>query len=298
MRTTRLPAASSRIVSLLPSVREVVDTVELAPGDVQAPTFAPVASSALSKLTSCLGRDGDRPRLRVQLHRRGAREDLDLLLGVPLRRSEQRVVRVTPCPAGTPSSRAGGCRAGRARGRSGGSSLRRPTRRSQRAQSPAARARRRSARSRRDGRPSSVAAGSSQPSGANCGVISPSSPGSRIEQHLVALLNDRVGLRDEAGAAAEHRDDQAPSGSAMSLDLLPRRRRLPRHLELDDLQALLFEREQLDEPVARDLVLDQAQDEVGCGHGGLDPEQAEVVVVAGVVDARDDRSQRYFSLAT
>ena len=59
-------------------------------------------------------------------------------------------------------------------------------------------------------------------------------------------------------------------------------------LELDDLQALLFELEQVHEAVAGHLVLDQAQDQVGRRDGGLDAEQAEVFVVAGVVDAGDD----------
>ena len=59
-------------------------------------------------------------------------------------------------------------------------------------------------------------------------------------------------------------------------------------LELDDLQALLFERQQVHEAVAGHLVLDQAQDQVGRGDRRLDPQQLEVLVVARVVDARDD----------
>ena len=70
--------------------------------------------------------------------------------------------------------------------------------------------------------------------------------------------------------------------------MLADRRRVLADLELDDLQALLFEREQVHEAVARHLVLDQAQDQVGRRDRRLDAQQPEVVVVAGVVDARDD----------
>ena len=79
-----------------------------------------------------------------------------------------------------------------------------------------------------------------------------------------------------------------PSGSSMSATRSPTVGRVVADLELDDLQALLFEREQVHEAVARHLVLDQAQDQVGRGDRRLDPEQLEVLVVARVVDARDD----------
>ena len=79
-----------------------------------------------------------------------------------------------------------------------------------------------------------------------------------------------------------------PSGSATSWTLLACRGRALPDLELDDLEVLLLEREQLDEPVLGDLVLDQAQDQVGRGHRRLDPEQLEVLEIARVVDAGDD----------
>ena len=43
----------------------------------------------------------------------------------------------------------------------------------------------------------------------------------------------------------------------------------------------------MQQAVARHLVLDQAQDQVGGRHGGLDAEQLEVLEVARVVAARD-----------
>ena len=57
---------------------------------------------------------------------------------------------------------------------------------------------------------------------------------------------------------------------------------------LDDLQLLLLQIEQVDEPVLGHLVLEQAQDQVGRRDRGLDPEQVEVAAVARVVDAGDD----------
>ena len=51
---------------------------------------------------------------------------------------------------------------------------------------------------------------------------------------------------------------------------------------------LLLEGEQLDESVLGHLVFDQAQDEIGRRHGGLDAEQLEVIHVAGVVHPRHD----------
>src|SRR5947209_10292168 len=108
------------------------------------------------------------------------------------------------------------------------------------------------------------------------------------EQHLVARLDHRVGLGDEAAAVAQHRDDQRALGQLHVGHLLARRRRVAAHLQLDDLQPLLLERQQVHEPVARHLVLDQAQDEVRGAHRGLDAQQLEVLQVPRVVDARDD----------
>ena len=60
----------------------------------------------------------------------------------------------------------------------------------------------------------------------------------------------------------------------MSATRLPTVGRVGGDLQLDDLEALLFEREQVDEAVARHLVLDQAQDQVGGGDGRLDARAA------------------------
>src|SRR5205823_10430895 len=65
-------------------------------------------------------------------------------------------------------------------------------------------------------------------------------------------------------------------------------RRPAGHLELDDLEPLLRQVEQVDEPVLRHLVLDQAQDQVGGGDGRLDPEKLEVLQVSRVVAAGHD----------
>ena len=65
-----------------------------------------------------------------------------------------------------------------------------------------------------------------------------------------------------------------PSGSAMSATRLAHGGRVGGDLELDDLQALLFERQQVHEAVAGHLVLDQAQDQVGRGDGRLDARAA------------------------
>ena len=81
---------------------------------------------------------------------------------------------------------------------------------------------------------------------------------------------------------------RAPFGQLDIGHLLADRGRVGGHLQLDDLQALLFEREQVHEAVTRHLVLDQPQDQVGGRDSGLNPEQPEVVVVARVVDAGDD----------
>ena len=60
------------------------------------------------------------------------------------------------------------------------------------------------------------------------------------------------------------------------------------HLELDDLETFLLECEQLHQSVLRDFVLDQPKDQVGRRHRRLDTEQLEMLMVAGVVDSRDD----------
>ena len=68
-----------------------------------------------------------------------------------------------------------------------------------------------------------------------------------------------------------------------------RRRRALVDRDLDDLEVLLAQLEQVDQPVLGHLVLDQAHDRRGRRHGRRDPEQVEVRLVARVVDARDRR---------
>ena len=80
----------------------------------------------------------------------------------------------------------------------------------------------------------------------------------------------------------------APSGSVEVGHALARRRRVLGDHELDDLEPLLGQVEQVDEAVARHLVLDQAQDQVGRRDRRLDAEQLEVLEVPRVVDAGDD----------
>ena len=54
-----------------------------------------------------------------------------------------------------------------------------------------------------------------------------------------------------------------PSGSVDLADRAARGRRALGDLDLDDLELLVAQVEQVHEPVGRDLVLDQAQDQVG-----------------------------------
>src|SRR3954453_2367843 len=112
-------------------------------------------------------------------------------------------------------------------------------------------------------------------------------PGVEHEQDLVAGLHNRVGERHEARAVAQDRDHERALGHADVLDHLPGRRRSGQHLDLDDLEPLLGQVEQVQQADARDLVLDQAQDQVGRRHRRLHAEQLEVLQVARVVAARD-----------
>src|SRR4051812_4154051 len=113
-------------------------------------------------------------------------------------------------------------------------------------------------------------------------------PGVEHEQHLVARLDDRVLLGHEAAAVAQHRDDQRPLGQLDLSHLAPRGRRVVAHLELDDLELLLLQGEQVHQAVARHLVLDEPQDQVGRADRRLDAEQLEVLEVPRVVDPGDD----------
>ena len=80
---------------------------------------------------------------------------------------------------------------------------------------------------------------------------------------------------------------RAPSGQLQRAHALPLAvgGLVDRHL--DDLEVLLAQLEQLDQPVLGHLVLDQRHDRSGRGDGRRDAEQVEVGLVARVVDARD-----------
>src|SRR3954447_16160233 len=112
-------------------------------------------------------------------------------------------------------------------------------------------------------------------------------PGVEHDQHLVAGLDHRIGKWHEAGPVAQDRDDERALRNTDVLHHLPRGRRSRQHLDLDDLEPLLREIEQMQQPHPRHLVLDQAQDQVGGRHRRLHPEQLEVLQVARVVAARD-----------
>src|ERR1019366_3300193 len=113
---------------------------------------------------------------------------------------------------------------------------------------------------------------------------------SRVEdqQHLIPRLDQGFALGHESCATAQHRDDQRTVGQRHVLDAATGRLGALPDLDLDDLQVLLLEREQLDEPVLGDLVLDQPQDQVRRRYRRLDSQELEVLEVAGVVDTRHD----------
>ena len=77
-----------------------------------------------------------------------------------------------------------------------------------------------------------------------------------------------------------------PSGRSTSCTCDPAAGAFFPHLDLDDLELLVAEVQQVHEPVGRDLVLDQAQDQVGGADRRADAQQLEVLAVARVVDAR------------
>ena len=241
-----------------------------------------MAISALSKLDLLL-LESATVRRRVELRRRDAGEHLDLLLLVPLRRPEQRVLArllalEVALRAGRPVVREVGLPSDQQD---------RPVR-ARLAQPPRAVARRQPAA---DQRIVDVPVRHHAPGLAPRGELRRDlrlEPRIEDQQHLVARLDHRVGLRHEAGPAAQHGDDQRAVGQRDVLDPAPGGVRALPDLELDDLQVLLLEREQLHEAVLGDLVLDQAEDQVGRRHRGLDVEQLEVLEVARVVDAGDD----------
>src|SRR5690606_21364822 len=74
-------------------------------------------------------------------------------------------------------------------------------------------------------------------------------------EDLVAALQDRVRGGDEAAAAAQDRDQQAPFRHFEVADAPPGDLRVAAQLHLDDLDLLLLQVEQVDEAVLGHLVL-------------------------------------------
>ena len=112
----------------------------------------------------------------------------------------------------------------------------------------------------------------------------------RVEhgEDLVADLEHGVGPGHEALALAQDRDQQAAVGHREVADPAAGDAAVLAEQHLDDLELLLLQVEQVDQPVLGHLVLEQAQDQVGGRDRGLDPEQVEVGLVARVVDPGDD----------
>ena len=79
-----------------------------------------------------------------------------------------------------------------------------------------------------------------------------------------------------------------PSGRSRSPTRLAGDRRPLGQQHLDDLEPLLGQVEQVDQPVVGHLVLDQPQDQVGRRDVRPDAQQLEPLLVSRVVDARDD----------
>ena len=268
---------------------QVVDALQLGAGHVQPPDVGTGGQQQLPEGDLLLRRQPSGPRLQVELHRRGARQQLDRLLLIPGGFLHERVTAALGALEVALGQRW-------------------------------AVIRRVGLAPDEQNRP--VGAGAAQPAGAVAGgdaaadeqVIDVSvghgddlppdglldphgrearrdlvlETGIEDQQHLIAGLDDRVALGDEPGAVAQHRDDQRAVGQGDVADHGPGGRRPLADLELDDLEVLLFEREQLNEAVLGHLMLDQAQDQVGRRHRGLDAEQLEVVEVARVVDPGHD----------
>ena len=119
-------------------------------------------------------------------------------------------------------------------------------------------------------------------------VMSSSSPGSSTTSTSSPAVTTLSDFGTKPGAVAQHRDDQRAVGQRQVGHVHAVRGAALADDELDDLEPLLGQVEQVDEPVARDLVLDQAQDQVGRGDRRLDAEQLEVGEVPRVVAAGDD----------
>ena len=80
---------------------------------------------------------------------------------------------------------------------------------------------------------------------------------------------------------------RAPSGSLTRANPLALARRAAVDRHLDDLEVLLAQLDQLDQPVLGDFVLDQRHDRARCRDGRRDSEQVEVGLVARIVDPSD-----------
>ena len=83
------------------------------------------------------------------------------------------------------------------------------------------------------------------------------------------------------------RDQPRPGRQLDPRHLLPHGRRVRIELHLDDLEVLLAELEQVDQPVLGHLVLDHREDDRRRRDGRRDPGQVEERLVARIVDARD-----------
>ena len=194
-------------------------------------------------------------------------------------------------------ARRAGCRAGRARGRRAGSSPSQPASRSQRAQlargQPAA-----DQQVRRPSRSGHRSTGSRR-CAMNCGVIVGLEARVEDQQHLVAGLDDGVGLGHEAAAAAQHRDDQAALGQLDVVDALAGRRRVLGDLELDDLQPLLLERRAgARARTAGTSCSIRRRIRSVAETAGWMPSSLKCCRLRGLLTRAMIRSHRYFSLAT
>ena len=107
---------------------QVVDPLQLAPGDVQPAHVGAGGEQRLVERRHLLRRRAWRFALRVELRDRGPRQHLDLLLGVPVGGPEQRVLARLLAPQIALGAAAAGRRADRARARPAGSSRPRRTR--------------------------------------------------------------------------------------------------------------------------------------------------------------------------
>ena len=107
-------------------------------------------------------------------------------------------------------------------------------------------------------------------------------------EHLIPGTQHRPILGELRAAVPHHGDQPRTGGQVEPGEPLARRGRVAVDLELDDLEVLLAELEQVDDPVLGNLVLDEAEDVRGGADGLRDPEQVEVLLVARIVHPGDD----------